>query len=109
MEKKKLKLDNLKVDSFVTTIDKNQSNTINGQAAADSLAGVVCLNSLDNWCPISTPFRFRVSPLVSRDGNEMCTLLSIDGKPGCTRLNSPVDREPYASNGDCPTIDICVM
>lgn len=94
MEKKKLKIETLAITSFVTTLNKDESGTINGEAA-DSLGGMICIVSLDVWCPVITPIRIRMSPttvLVSRDGAPLCTPLSIDGNNGCPTDECPSHR-----------------
>lgn len=65
MEKKKLSLNDIKVSSFVTEISLKEEETVKGEnGTTESALGVICFNSLANWCPISTPFRFRLSPIV---------------------------------------------
>jgi len=43
--KKKLKLEDLKIQSFVTAINKDAVNAIGG--AAETVAGIVCANTLN--------------------------------------------------------------
>ena len=53
--KKKLKLDDLKVQSFVTDLQQTNTNQILG--GAETVAGVVCANTLKNTNCISDAVR----------------------------------------------------
>mgnify|MGYP007080375261 CR=1 FL=1 len=68
MEKKKLSLNDLKVNSFITQIETNERETFIGAAndnTTDGSIGVICLASWGAWCNL-TPLRIKASPLTER-------------------------------------------
>ncbi|WP_222931368.1 pinensin family lanthipeptide [Xanthovirga aplysinae] len=44
MKKKKLKLDQIKLESFVTSLEKGKENTVKGGAECEP--GLTCLNNI---------------------------------------------------------------
>jgi hypothetical protein len=67
MEKKRLKLSQLKVQSFVTKLENNESRTVQGGAQSDNPACnsevAACINTQAYLCPIN-PSAYDACPTV---------------------------------------------
>lgn len=100
MEKKKLKLEQIKVESFITAIKSNEQETINGEG---SLLGI-CIISIDGEACEISPIKIDASAICIPNSIDegACTLLICTPKSnGTLECLKPIEGCSAIRRGSC--------